>query len=57
MGADRTQVNALRAGLDDDLEIELEDGSTVSARALLDDLDRDQDLLDAVDACLTGGRG
>lgn len=51
MGAIRAEVNNL-----DDLVVTLEDGSQVSARGLLDELDRDADIELAIDACLTGGR-
>lgn len=56
MGATRAEVNALRAELDDDVSFELEDGTVVSGRQLLDELDADEDLELAIDACLVGGR-
>lgn len=55
---DTNNLSALRAEVNGpgDFDVEI-DGQTIRASELLDDLDADDDLIAALDACLLGGRG
>lgn len=58
MAAERAALEELRARLEAEGDFDLATGNpgeTISARALLDELDEDQEIADVIAACQLGG--